>query len=186
MSKIYDFIIIGSGFGGSVSAMRLAQKGYKVAILEMGREWKNKDFTKTNWDLKNYLWFPLLKFFGIQKITFLKKVMVLHGIGVGGGSLVYANTLLKAKDKIFDHELWPSEVNWSEEMKIHYSLAEKMLGVTTNNVMMEGENLLKKCGEELGIAETFHPTEVGIYFGESKVVKADPYFSGAGPEREGC
>lgn len=186
MTKIYDFIIVGSGFGGSVSAMRLAQKGYKVAILEMGREWKNKDFPKTNWDLKNYLWLPLFNFFGIQKITLLKKVMVLHGVGVGGGSLVYANTLLKAEDKIFNQEIWPTQVPWAQEMKEYYSLAEKMLGVTTNHVMMDGENILKKCGEELGIGETFHPTEVGIYFGEAKVKKPDPYFSGDGPEREGC
>ena len=184
--KKYDFIIVGSGFGGSVSAMRLAQKGYKVAILEMGQEWNNSDFPKTNWNIKKYLWQPLIKCFGIQKITLLRKVMVLHGVGVGGGSLVYANTLMKAEDKIFNQEDWPSHIPWAKELSTFYQLAQQMLGVSTNKIMKSGEEALRVCAQKLGVEDTFRPTEVGIYFGEAGVKQADPYFNGDGPAREGC
>ncbi|TNE96251.1 MAG: GMC family oxidoreductase [Deltaproteobacteria bacterium] len=183
----YDVLIIGSGFGGAVSAMRLAQKGYRVGLLEMGKEYDESSYPRTNWDVKKYLWAPLARCFGIQKISVLNKVMVLHGIGVGGGSLVYANTLLRPEDKIF--ESWPKQVNWTQELKDPYHLAFSMLGAVENPHLCENENQIKKLSEELGCSETFKPTTVGVYFGDKKnpgQKVADPYFSGAGPERNEC
>lgn len=187
----FDFLIIGSGFGGSVSAMRLSQKGYKVAILEMGKDYKNKDFPRSNWDVRKYLWAPRILCHGIQKITLLKKVMVLHGVGVGGGSLVYANTLMKPEAKIFEHANWPKGVDWNRELTPHYETAKKMLGVVTNPLLCANEDALKKLGQGLGVAHTYHPTEVGIYFGDKPGLKEatavkDPYFAGQGPERTPC
>ena len=182
----YDFLIIGSGFGGSVCAMRLAQKGYRVAVLESGKRWKADDFPKTNWNLPKYFWMPRLRCFGIQQITLLKGVMVLHGAGVGGGSLVYANTLMKPPSHVFDDPAWPAGVNWETELAPYYELAEKMLGVTTNKALEEGEQILRRLGERMGVGGTYHPTQVGVYFGEPGVTVPDPYFSGKGPDRRGC
>lgn len=196
MSKInevndFDIVIIGSGFGGSVSAMRLARKGFRVAILEMGKNYANKDFPRTNWHLSKYLWMPKIFCFGIQKITLLKKMMILHGVGVGGGSLVYANTLMKPHDEVFESSLWPSEVDWKNELNPHYETAKKMLGVTSNPFMCANERAIKKIGETLNIADTFHPTEVGIFFGDKAEMREhleveDPYFNGDGPRRTPC
>lgn len=182
----YDFVVVGSGFGGSVSAMRLAEKGYRVAIIETGKRWADKDFAATNWDVKRYLWFPLLRCFGPQRISLLKNLMVLHGTGVGGGSLIYANTLMKPKADVFRDPSWPQSVDWASELAPHYATAERMLGVTTNPQLFEAEHVLKRIGEQLGVGESFHPTEVGIYFGEAGKTVPDPYFGGKGPERTGC
>jgi cholesterol oxidase len=179
-----DFVIVGSGFGGSVTAMRLAQKGYSVAVLEAGKRWKAEDFPKSNWDLRKYAWIPLLKCFGIQRISLLKEVMVLHGAGVGGGSLVYANTLMQPDSKVFDS--WPKSVDWKAELEPKYVEAKKMLGVTTNPMMLEAEKALKVVSIKMKAEATFHPTEVGVFFGEAGKKVSDPYFSGAGPERSGC
>ena len=147
-----DFLIIGSGFGGAVAAMRLAQKNYKVTVLEMGKEWANSDFPKTNWNLRKFLWAPLLRCFGIQKISLLKKVMVMHGVGVGGGSLVYANILMKPEDKIFSAPLWPEGRDWVGELLPHYNTAKAMLGVTRCPVEFEGERALLEVGKRMGHA----------------------------------
>ncbi|MES2802381.1 MAG: GMC oxidoreductase [Bdellovibrionota bacterium] len=179
----YDFIIIGSGFGGSVSAMRLSQKGYKVLLLEKGRKYTANDFPKTNWNLKKFLWVPLFRLFGIQEITLLNKIMILHGVGVGGGSLVYANTLMQPKENIFTHNRWP-EI-FLKNYKLHYQTARKMLGVTTNQFFSAADEKIKALGQKLDVSETFHLTEVGIHFGQDRKLK-DPYFSGQGPERETC
>ena len=96
----YDYIIIGSGFGGSVSALRLAEKGYKVVLLEQGKRFEGKDFPKTNWNFRKYFWFPKLRMFGIQAMTMFRDVFILHGAGVGGGSLVYANNLITPSDEV--------------------------------------------------------------------------------------
>lgn len=190
-SKEYDFVIIGSGFGGSVSAMRLAQKGYSVAILEMGKNYTNADFPPTNWHVRKYLWMPQFFCHGIQKITLLKKIMILHGIGVGGGSLVYANTLMKPADAIFKSDLWPKEVNWLDELHSHFETAKKMLGVVTNPFICANERALRDIGKALHAEDTFHATEVGIFFGDRPEMKeheeiADPYFNGSGPRRTAC
>ncbi|MBI2603564.1 MAG: GMC family oxidoreductase [Deltaproteobacteria bacterium] len=184
--EIFDVVVIGSGFGGSVSAMRLAQKGYKVAILEMGKRYRPKDFPKTNWNVKKYFWFPLLRCFGFQKITLLKKIMVLHGVGVGGGSLVYAATLPRPLSKCFESKAWPGSINWREELVRWYETAETMLGVAKNPKMFEGEKVLADLGQELGCDETYGPTDVGIYFEKPGETVSDPYFGGDGPDRTGC
>lgn len=179
----YDFIIIGSGFGGSVSAMRLSQKGYKVLLLEKGRKYAAKDFPKTNWNLKKFLWAPFFRLFGIQEITLLNKIMILHGAGVGGGSLVYANTLMQPQENIFTHGHWP-EI-FLKNYKLHYQTARKMLGVTTNQFFSAADEKIKELGRKLNVSETFHLAEVGIHF-SNDVKQKDPYFSGQGPDREAC
>ena len=182
----FDIVVIGSGFGGSVCAMRLAQKGYSVAILELGKRISIDRFPKTDWQLWRYFWKPIVKFFGPQRISLLKGVMVLHAAGVGGGSLVYANTLMKPPPEVFQDPSWPKGKNWQEELNPHYETAEKMLGVTTNPYLNEGEEVLKKIGEKMGVKESFHPTEVGVFFGVPGESVPDPYFSGLGPDRTGC
>jgi cholesterol oxidase len=183
---MYDFIIVGSGFGGSVSAMRLAQKGYKVAILEKGKRFHKADFPKTNWNLRRFLWAPMLRCFGIQQITLLKGVMVLHGSGVGGGSLVYANTLMKPKNHVFHQNTWPKGENWETALAPHYENAKRMLGVTKNELEDESDFALKRLSKDFGVEDTYELTEVGVYFGNRGQAHPDPYFAGAGPERVGC
>jgi len=182
----YDFVIIGSGFGGSVCAMRLSQKGYRVAVIESGKRWTADQFPKTNWNLPKYLWIPRLRCFGIQCITLLKGIMVLHGTGVGGGSLVYANTLMTPQSSFFQDPAWPAGTNWETEIASHYDVARKMLGVTSNPALFEGEEALQKLSERLGVSDSFHPTEVGIFFGEPGKTVDDPYFNGQGPSRTAC
>ncbi|HET9932905.1 MAG TPA: GMC family oxidoreductase [Polyangiaceae bacterium] len=186
LEREFDFVIVGSGFGGSVSAMRLAQKGYRVAVLEAGKRYRATDFPKSNWNVAKYLWAPRLRCFGIQNITLLKGVMVLHGSGVGGGSLVYANTLMQPHEHVFDDPAWRGAVDWKRELAPHYETARRMLGVTTNPALFEGEEALRRVSERMGAESTFHPTEVGVFFGEPNRRVPDPYFSGAGPERVGC
>jgi cholesterol oxidase len=184
--EVFDFVIVGSGFGGSVSAMRLAQKGYKVAVVEAGKRWQGNDFPKTNWNAFKYFWAPRLGCFGIQNITLLKGVMVLHGSGVGGGSLVYANTLMRPRAAVFDDPAWSSAVAWEAELGPHFETARRMLGVTENRALMEGERTLRRVSERMGSADTFHATEVGVFFGKPNETVPDPYFNGAGPARTGC
>jgi cholesterol oxidase len=182
----FDFVIVGSGFGGSVSAMRLAQKGYRVAVLESGKRYRADDFPKSNWNVTKYLWAPKLRCFGIQNITLLKGVMVLHGAGVGGGSLVYANTLMRPQDHVFDDPAWSTRIDWKRELAPHYETARRMLGVTHNPALFEGEEALRRVSARMGADSTFHATEVGVFFGKPNQRVPDPYFDGAGPERVGC
>jgi cholesterol oxidase len=182
----YDFIVIGSGFGGSVSALRLAEKGYSVAVLERGKRWRTEDFPKTNWNIRKYLWAPLVRCFGIQAITLLRDVMILHGCGVGGGSLVYANTLLIPPDRVFADPRWSALGSWKDDLAPHYATARRMLGVTTAPCPTETDHLLREIANDLGRGDTYHPTEVGVFFGAPGKTVPDPYFGGRGPERAGC
>ena len=165
LKKTYDVVVIGSGFGGSVSALRLAEKGYKVLVLEKGKRYKTKDFPKTNWNLRKYLWFPKLFMYGIQCITLLKNVFVLHGAGVGGGSLVYANTLLIPRDKVFDDQRWPQD-NWKSRLFPYYEKAKHMLGVTPSKHLGDSDFLIKEVSQEMGREDTFSEVNVGVYFGK--------------------
>jgi len=182
----FDYLIIGSGFGGSVSALRLSEKGYRVGVLERGKRWAAADFPRTNWNLRKFLWAPMLRCFGIQAITTLRDVMILHGSGVGGGSLVYANTLLIPPDVVFEDPRWRNLSNWKDELAPHYATAQRMLGVTTAICPTETDLMLREIATDMGVGETWKPTQVAVYFGEPGKTSADPYFDGAGPERTGC
>jgi len=182
----YDYVIIGSGFGGSVSALRLAEKGYSVLVIEKGKKWETKDFGKTNWNLKKWLWLPGLKFFGIQQLTPFWHIQILSGVGVGGGSLVYANTLPKPKSAFFNHGSWVGLADWENELSPFYDLAWKMLGAAENTKLGPGDLKLKEVGKQVGVENTFKPTKVSVFFGEPGKTVKDPYFGGQGPDRTGC
>jgi cholesterol oxidase len=183
----YDYIIIGSGFGGSVSAMRLAEKGYSVAVLEMGKRYRTGDFAKTNWNLRKYLWLPQLFLHGIQKLTLLKDVLILGGVGVGGGSLVYANTLLEPAEGFYkDPAVLKLAPDWKKVMAPYYATAKRMLGATPNIHFSEPDSILKQVAKDMGREHTWHSVNVGVYFGKPGEKNPDPYFNGEGPERKGC
>ena len=184
--KTYDYIIIGSGFGGSVSAMRLTEKGYSVLVLEKGKRFEDKDFATTNWQFWKYVWIPALRAFGILQISILKGVMVLHGAGVGGGSLGYANVLEIPSEETFATAAWNQTVKWGEVLRPHYESAKRMLGVARNPKLWKADLVLKEMAEARGMGSTFRATEVGAYFGEAGVTVPDPYFDGEGPQRAGC
>ena len=186
MQKTYDYIIIGSGFGGSVSALRLSEKGYKVLVIEKGSWWKPEDFPKTNWNLKKWLWLPSLRFFGFFKLTFLRHVGILSGVGVGGGSLVYANTLPRPNAAFFKSGSWAGIMDWQSKLEPHYQTAEKMLGATPNPKLYDADIALQELAHKTNCEKDFEPTNVGVFFGEPEVIVADPFFNGKGPDREGC
>ncbi|RXJ51482.1 GMC oxidoreductase [Gelidibacter gilvus] len=182
----YDYIIVGSGFGGSVSALRLSQKGYKVLVVEKGKWFEAKDFPKTNWNFKKWLWMPGLRFFGIMKLSVFKHIAIISGTGVGGGSLVYANTLPTPKSAFFMSGSWKDLNDWENELKPYYDEALRMLGATKNPILFDGDLGLKKMSEDLGIAEKFDATRVAVFFGTPNKKQKDPYFNGEGPDRSGC
>ncbi|MBE7440102.1 MAG: GMC family oxidoreductase [Spirochaetales bacterium] len=184
-ASIYDYVIVGSGFGGSVSALRLAQKGYSVAVIESGKRFADEDFPRTNWNMRKFFWFPKLFCYGIQRINLIRDVMILSGAGVGGGSLVYANTLYVPPERFFQSDIM-KRLGGSRAMKPFYELAQKMLGVTTNIHISQIDHEMRATAETFGRGHTFAPTPVGVYFGKNGKTEADPYFSGEGPERTGC
>ena len=186
MEKVYDFVIIGSGFGGSVSAMRLTEKGYSVLILERGKRFEDKDFPKTNWNIWKYLWMPGIRAFGIMQLSVFKNLFVFHSSGVGGGSLVYAGVLMEPEEGFFDAGAWPDTRDWRQILRPHYETARRMLGVATNPKLTPADLALKTVSEELGLGHTFRPTEVGFFFGAEGQEVPDPYFGGEGPARTGC
>ena len=182
----YDFVIVGSGFGGSVSAMRLCEKGYRVCVLERGRRWATHEFPRTNTDLRRSLWIPALRWFGTLRLSFFSDVFVLSASGVGGGSLVYANTLYVPPDSFFTAPQWSAIHDWKAALMPHYRVAQFMLGVTQNNYEGEPDRVLREVAEQIGRGDTYIRTPVGVYFGKPEEPVQDPYFAGAGPERAGC
>ncbi len=182
-----DVVIIGSGFGGSVSALRLREKGYSVAVLEAGRRFNESNYAKNSWDLKNFLWAPQLGFFGIQRFHVLKDVAILAGAGVGGGSLVYANTLYVPGDRFFNDPQWSAITDWKKELAPYYDQASRMLGVTQNPTFTPSDKVMQEVATSMGVGETFTLTPVGVFFGEGRGKDSpDPFFGGVGPTRTGC
>jgi cholesterol oxidase len=189
MQDTFDFVVIGSGFGGSVSAMRLTEKGYRVLVLERGKRFRDQDFPKTNWNIFKFLWLPALRCFGIMELTTLKGVLVLHGSGVGGGSLVYANVLMKPSDKLFEAPAWRDLADWKTVLEPHYQTARRMLGVTTNPRLWPADDTLHAVADDLKRGDTFRPVEVGVFFGDDTQPGEpvpDPFFGGEGPDRATC
>jgi cholesterol oxidase len=182
----YDWLIVGSGFGGSVSALRLAEKGYKVGMLEAGRRYRDEDYAKTTWNLKRFLWAPALGLRGIFRLTPFKDVFIASGAAVGGGSVVYANTLYRASPDFFVNPQWAGLDDWAAALAPHYDTAEKMLGVQTVPRESDGQKLLLEVGKQFGVEGTFRRTPVGVFFGEPGATVPDPYFGGEGPARTGC
>ncbi|MFD8000253.1 GMC oxidoreductase [Streptomyces mirabilis] len=193
----YDVIVVGSGFGGSVTALRLTEKGYRVGVLEAGRRFTRDALPKNSWDIKNYLWAPALGMYGIQRIHLLGNVMVLAGAGVGGGSLNYANTLYVPPKAFFDDPQWKDITDWQAELKPYYDQARRMLGVRLNPTMTPSDVHLKAAAQRMGVGDSFHMAPVGVFFGDGQdadgTAKAgpggeveDPYFGGAGPARKAC
>jgi cholesterol oxidase len=182
----YDVVVVGSGFGGSVAALRLSEKGYRVAVLEAGRRFADDEFARTSWDLRRFLWAPAIGCYGIQRIHALPDVMVLAGAGVGGGSLVWANTSYRPLDAFYEDPHWAHIADWRAELAPHFDQAERMLGVTAYAGWTPHDEVMRTVAREMGVGDTFHPTPVAVHFGEPGVEVEDPYFGGAGPRRTGC
>jgi len=181
-----DVAIVGSGFGGSVSALRLTEKGYRVTVLEAGKRWTKDTLPDTNWNLRRFVWAPKLGLRGFQRLTLLKDVFVLSGAAVGGGSVVYANTLYEPLGAYWRDHLWPAGNDWRSEYAPYYDQAKRMLGVTPVPFTTPADRLLQGVAEDMGVADTYHPTDVGVWFGKPGERVSDPYFGGLGPDRVGC
>ena len=182
----YDWIVVGSGFGGSVSALRLTEKGYSVGVLECGRRFRDKDFPKSTWDARRYFWAPRIGLRGIFRLTTFKDVSVVSGSGVGGGSLGYANTLYVPPPAFFQDPQWADLEDWQATLAPHYEEAQRMLGVVVHENDDPADQLLREFGEELGVGDTYRKTPVGVFLGEPGKTVPDPYFGGEGPARTGC
>ena len=185
MEKVYDYIVVGSGFGGSVASLRLSEKGYSVLTIEKGKRFYPDDFPKTNWNLRKYLWLPKLGFFGIQKLTFNRKASILSGVGVGGGSLVYANTLFYPPDNFFVHESWKKYYNWKQLLKLFYDTAAFMMGRTLYEKINPEDRYLREVAKDMNRSDSFENVYVGVYL-DDREEERDPYFNGQGPLRKPC
>ena len=183
--QTWDFLIVGSGFGGSVSALRLVEKGYSVLMLEKGRRFAKEDFPRTNWNLRRWLWMPRAGLRGPFQMTFLRHITALSGVGVGGGSLVYANTLPVPGEGFFTSPTWRHLADWKAELEPCYARARRMLGATPYPARTYPDEVMAELARDLGLEAEFHPTDVGVFFGEAGNTVPDPYFCGEGPERTG-
>lgn len=189
-TRHFDFIVVGSGFGGSVTAHRLTEKGYRVAVMEMGRRWTPRNLPKTNWKIWRWIWRPQLALRGFFNIEPFRHVVIMHGCAVGGGSITYANTLLVPRDSVWDRGSWAGLTNWKSEMPIHFQTATRILGITDNRVLGPADHILKRAAEAVGAGSTFSATRVAVFEGPEGdaggTTYPDPYFGGEGPERATC
>jgi len=190
MDLDYDVLVVGSGFGGSVTALRLTEKGYRVGVLEAGARFEDRDFADTSFDVKRYLFRPEVGCYGIQRIDALRDCLIVSGAGVGGGSLVYANTLYEPLPAFYTDPQWSHITDWKSELAPYYDQAKRMLGVVENPLRTPADDVMEQVATEMGVADTFHPTPVGVFFGrpgdEAGQTVPDPFFGGAGPERTAC
>jgi len=184
--QAHDFVIIGSGFGGSVSAMRLTEKGYRVLVLERGKRFQDEDYPETNWNVFKYLWAPVARCFGIMQLSLFRGFFVFHSSGVGGGSLVYAGVLMEPDESFFISPAWSHLGDWKSILAPHYDTARHMLGVSKNPKLWPADEALHIVSEGLGYGDTFQATDVGVFFNEEESEVPDPYFGGEGPPRAGC
>lgn len=186
----FDYIVVGSGFGGSVSALRLSEKGYRVAVMEMGRRWTPDNLPRTSWSLHRWFWRPSLALRGFFSMRYFRHVTILHGCAVGGGSITYACTMLRPPDKVWDNGPWKSLADWKREMPQYYDTASRMLGVVENRILGPSDKLLQRVSNDLGIGNTFYRTSVAILQSPEGMPAGttipDPYFGGEGPERTTC
>ncbi len=186
----FDVLVVGSGFGGSVAALRLTEKGYRVGVIEAGARFEDKDFADSSWDLKRFLFNPAIGCYGIQRIDAVRDTLILAGAGVGGGSLVYANTLYEPLDPFYADKQWAHITDWKAELAPYYDQAKRMLGVVTNPLDTPADQVMRKVADDMGVGETYHPTPVGVFFGgpgqEPGTRVDDPFFGGAGPSRNTC
>ena len=183
----FDVLVVGSGFGGSVTALRLTEKGYRVGVLETGARFADEDFAATSWEFKKFLFRPEAGCYGIQRIDILKDCLILSGAGVGGGSLVYANTLYEPLPAFYDDPAWRGITDWRAELAPYYDQAKRMLGVVQNPVFTPADEAMRTVAEQMGRGDTFHPNPVGVFFGDGPGVEHDdPFFGGAGPRRTRC
>ena len=186
MDYDFDWLVIGSGFGGSVSALRLAQKGYRVAVLECGRRFDDDELPKSTWDMRRYWYAPRLGLNGIFRLTIFKDVAIASGSGVGGGSLGYANTLYRAPARFYEDAQWAGLEDWQAALAPHYAEAERMLGVVAYDEDDPADDYLREYAHEIGVGETYAKTRVGVFLGERGKTVKDPFFGGDGPDRTGC
>lgn len=182
----FDYVVVGSGFGGSVSACRLAEKGYSVGVIEMGKRWLPSDFPKTTWNFRRWIWRPGMKLHGFYNMRPFRHVVILCGNAVGGGSITYANTMLVPPNSVWTEGSWKGLAEWTSEMPAHYATARKMLGVTQNEIIGEADTMLEAMAKDQGVGDSFYRTDVAVYFGKRGVEAPDPYFGGEGPARTGC
>ena len=183
----FDYVVVGSGFGGAVSACRLAEKGYSVAVIEMGKRWTAADFPKSTWNLRRWIWRPRLGLYGFYNMRPFEHVMILCGNAVGGGSITYANTMLIPHDEVWREGSWKGLADWEREMPAHYATARRMLGVTENRILGDADTTLKQMADAAGFGDTFYKTDVAVYFGSKPgEPHPDPYFQGEGPPRSSC
>ncbi len=186
MAHDYDWLVIGSGFGGSVSALRLREKGYSVGVLECGRRFADDELPRSTWDVRRYFWSPRLGMRGIFRLTIFKDVAIASGVGVGGGSLGYANTLYRARRRFYEDPQWAGLADWESVLAPHYDEAERMLGVIAYDEDDYADDLLREYAREIGVEDTYAKTRVGVFLGDRGRTVPDPYFGGEGPDRTGC